>query len=542
MGLLTRLWNLIRQLVGLVLPLFSSARDFAALGPTARAVLHLLLVAAVLGLLYWLNYYFKIDVLVGYAPPPIPQFYLPLLFLIVYFLSWLGWWLWQLLWTEDEDASFPDIDAAWAEAVAELNAQGIDVRDAPLFLLLGRPGGGEAPLFQAAQLQFAVQQAPRRPDSPLHVWANADGIYVTCAGASLTGRFTDLLLGHGKSNSSVPLPDFVEGEFDPYKTLPPQGRLREVQTILAKAHAEGRRPDQLTPEEREEIRRLVSEDESWAPQAGAKPRTSLTKNHDEVEQYIARFTYLCRLISRDRRPFCPINGIMLLLPLPALTDDEEASQAASVLQYDLAAARKGLQMIFPIFTVVSDLESAPGFSEFLARFPGEQRFGRLGQRFPLMSELEGSALTAQVEALAYWVCRGLLGTHVYKLFQAETLTAPDAAAAVRGNAQLYQFMVHLRKASRNLARVLTRGLLAEPADTVRYGGCYLAGTGLDARSQGFIAGVFRRLKQCENAVSWSPEAIAEEAENQRWTQFGYIALGLFVLAIVGAGAARLFLY
>src|SRR5437762_649603 len=82
-----------------------------------------------------------------------------------------------------------DFAAAWEEAVRALNAQGLDVRDAPLFLILGRPGGGEGPLFQAAQMSFVVQQAPKRPDAPLAVWAAPDGIYVTCADASLTGRF-----------------------------------------------------------------------------------------------------------------------------------------------------------------------------------------------------------------------------------------------------------------------------------------------------------------------------------------------------------------
>src|SRR5205085_10340970 len=79
---------------------------------------------------------------------------------------------------------------------------GIDLTAAPLFLVLGRPAGGEAALFQAAQLQLAVKMAPPRGDAPLHVFANRDGIYVTCAGASLLGRQSLLFVGVGSGPES----------------------------------------------------------------------------------------------------------------------------------------------------------------------------------------------------------------------------------------------------------------------------------------------------------------------------------------------------
>ena len=57
-----------------------------------------------------------------------------------------------------------------------------------------------------------------------------------------------------------------------------------------------------------------------APRVG-KRRPLLLKNTDEVELLSSRLKYLCRLIVRDRQPYCPANGILLLIPLAA-TDSE----------------------------------------------------------------------------------------------------------------------------------------------------------------------------------------------------------------------------
>jgi hypothetical protein len=54
-----------------------------------------------------------------------------------------------------------------------------------------------------------------------------------------------------------------------------------------------------------------------------------------------------------------------------------------------------------------------------------------------------------------------------------------------------------------------------------------------------VAGVFRRLKQCEDVVSWTPEAFAEEEHARRWTQYGYVALAVFVGVIAVAAVVRM---
>ncbi len=211
------------------------------------------------------------------------NFWLSILFLLVYALFWLAYWLLKLLGPEEQVSEFPDIDRAWEEAVASLRDKGIALADAPLFLVLGRPIAGEAPLFDAAQFKFAVVGEPKR-DAPLHVYAHRDGIYVTCTGASLLGELSRIVAGEsGDDDGRAPAPsaDGADEEDDAqFKTLAPKGRLKNVQNILAAAREEGRGPDQLSESERAEIRGLVSEEEAAHKKAKARP--SLIKNPGRV--------------------------------------------------------------------------------------------------------------------------------------------------------------------------------------------------------------------------------------------------------------------
>ena len=68
-----------------------------------------------------------------------------------------------------------------------------------------------------------------------------------------------------------------------------------------------------------------------------------------------------------------------------------------------------------------------------------------------------------------------------------------------------------------------------------FGGIYLAATGRDGKQQAFVEGVFQRVIESQNAVSWSPEALAEDARRSRLAVVGYAAVAVLAVAAVGAG-------
>jgi hypothetical protein len=530
MGSFAQLWDLLRQALGLVLPLFARSQDYRGLAPAVRWVVHAVLVVLVLAALGAVNVWGRLDGVLGRgAPAWLKQTWLPCLFLLVYALSWLGWCLWRLAWPEQEASDFPDIDGAWDEALATLYHAGIDPTAVPLFLLLGRPAAGEATLFGASQLQFTVPGAPDHPEAPLHVYACPEGIFVTCPGASLLGRQADLFAAapdeDGRRGETVS--DTLDDADDRYKTVDVSESLKEVQAILRRARDQGRG---LTEEERHQVRRLRGLNAA-AGASSAGPRTPLLNDPAEIELFAARFKYLCGLLVRDRRPYCPVNGILMLLPLAAADGEDVAEHVAALCQLDLAAGREVLQLHCPVFGLLCDLEAAPGFVAFLERFPAEQRQRRLGQRFPLVPDLPAEEVPPVLERLVRWVCQDLFAIWVYRLFRAETPEQPDAAAAVHGNALLYQLLRHMHALDRPLAGIVARGLGVPHHGLSLFGGCYMAGTGAGPGQQGFVAGVFRRLIESQNYVSWTEEGLAEEADYERWTRRGYLALGMLALAV-----------
>jgi hypothetical protein len=539
-GFFTAIWSGLVSLGGLLMPLGHRAGS-AIRSPAVRWALHLLAVALVLLLLYLLNERLGIYRLIPTAFRLVAHVWLPVLFLLVYALGWLGWWLWRLLTAEEEASYYPDIDAAWDAAVHSLATHRLGVADLPLFLVLGRPEGpegldrfekarvGEEALFnQAAQLNLIVKQAPAGAQAPLHVYAGRDALYVTCAGASLLGRQAALLAGDVEAPASVDMagqPNLGESPAD--ATLRPGSAPVQVQKIVDMVRdiaKEGREP---TEEERREIRRLERLD---------RPRPSLMKDNAAVADLTARLRHLCRLIVRDRRPYCPVNGVLVLVPLAATDSDADAQGTAETLAGDLQTVRATFKADCPLFAMVCDLESLPGFREFIGRQGGEDRKRRVGQRFAMGTDLRGEPLTEAVAGAVEWLCNDVLRDWVYRLFKVESPGRDDQTTAVAANARLYQMLGELRDREARLARVLTRGLVGGWDGAPRFGGCYLGATGAEAGEQAFVAGVFRRLTDGQNSVAWTPEARAEDARYRRLVSVGYsvlAGLGVLVLAVAG---------
>ncbi len=523
-----RVTALIGRIWALIFPSFGKARtSLEGWGRGLRWTIRIVVLAGILVGLWWINVRFDLSPQILAPTKRLRDFFLPILGLLLYILLWLAWWLWRLLGPEEATLDFADIDDAWKEALRALKQTAMDVSDAPLFLVLGRPAGSEEALFSAAQLGLLVKQAPSRAEAPLHVYASRDAIYLTCAGASLLGKQAAILAGDVDPALDGPpaggLGAGAVGE-DIFKTLQPKGRLQDVQAVLARAREQGRSPDQLTEQEKQEIHQLIAQEEVEHKQA--RPRPQFLKNAEETARLTARLKHLCQLVARDRHPYCPINGVLLLVPFAASDTKEDADQTGTICQLDLATIRRGLQVHCPLFAMVCDLEKAPGFRDFTERFPADQRQRRVGLRLPLAPDLaQGESLPDLIDRSVHWICNSLFPSWIYKLFRVETASREDYAGTVKGNSQLYRLLSQVRERQKRLSSILVRGLVPEQGGPLLLGGCYLAGTGKDpVREQAFIPGIFRRLIENQNYVSWTEEALAEETNYQQWTRYGYVGI------------------
>jgi len=512
-GILRRLKLLYGRVIyglSLLLP-FVKSSEFK-LGPTARWVVRVVLLVLLAVVLFSLNRYVS-DWVTG--PAIVRHYFLPLNFLLVIGLIWAGWWIWVLLRTEPEASHFPAIDEAWAAGMGALAQAGIRLGDLPLFLVLGRPQGPEEQLFAAAQLSLVVKQTPADKLAPLHVYASRDAIFVTCAGASLLGKHAANIAlegieeqgqGGGEADGEVPEAD---------RTIRPTGKEKKVIKKLAQLIG---RP--MNVAERRAARRDLG-----------LPMPELRKNPAEITDLLARLAHLGRLIVRDRQPECPINGVMMLIPIGGTDTEHDAQQTAEMCARDLATVRRVLHLQCPVLVLACDLETVPGFRDFIERVSPKERQARLGQRFPLASpDLVGEELQDQIDKSIHFLCNSYLRDWVYRLFQVDMADGKDTVAT---NTGLYLFLDEMRGRKKNLSRILVQGLVKDAPVPLLFAGCYLAGTGNDkALEQAFVAGVFKRLEQNQSFVAWTDQALTDDRKYHWQANLGYAIVGVLVLILL----------
>lgn len=496
-----------------------------------RYALHALVIILIAVGLWWLNGYLDLDKVLRSPWPVLHHYWLPILFVLGYALYWLGRWLWVLLGPDKSPSEFPDIDDAWDEATTALRGIGININQAPLFLVLGRPGASSKQLFDAAQMIFQVRHIPRRNEAPLHVTASTEGIFVTCEGASLLGRQVEMLLENARADTNgQPADEDANGEMPDAPVFQIEG------APPLKTPAE---PEPVGDTETAGAPVMVLADEATSQALRLrKHRVPLLKQTAEVDRLTARLQHLCRLIVAARQPYCPVNGILVALPLAATNSVEEASQTGVVIQHDLSTARAILQVHCPVEVVLADMETVPGFCEMLEFFPeAKQRQFVLGQPFPLVPDVEKAEIPKMIDRGVRWLFETLFPSNIYKLLHVEVpAKGEERNGVLRDNGRLYTLLVQMGERHKRLNHILTRGLTPPDEGHLLFGGVFLAATGPDAaREQAFVHGVFRQLIESQNYVTWTKDALEEEAAFRRWARMGYLVILLIIIAAVTIG-------
>jgi hypothetical protein len=533
MGLLTRISGFFSYLLGLLFPVFATVREVRNLGPKLFWLLHVVLVAVALVLLYLANQRLELARYLEGRIPAIKDFWLPLVFLFVYAIQWLVRVILRLLSAGEDGSDWPDIDEAWNEATYELRRARIDWANVPVFLVLGRPQGGEDMLFRAGQPKLPLKNLSRA-QAPLQVFACPDAIFLTVPGASLMALQSLNLAGKLDLAGGSPAVD-EEGKTigggDIFQTMAPTGQAAEALEIIQEARQRGR-----------EVGRLTEEEKHLLKIRSKKKHASLLRDRELVERAESRLRHVCRLLVRERRPFCPINGVLLLLPIAAVDTDDDAQQTALVAKKELDLLRARLQMNAPVLTMICDIDTLPGFEEFINRFPDDQRQRRVGQRFPVAFAATEQEAQAKLEEAVSFVCQYTLPTWVFKLFSCEGGTSGvTLEQSVAGNTKLFRLMSYLRLRSKRLGQLVRTAVVSDRGEPLRFAGCYLAGTGNSTATQAFIPGVFHRMIEEQDNVSWTNEALREDANYHRLTNLGYLFL-LAVTAAVGLIAAYEFIW
>jgi hypothetical protein len=520
----------LRWIGGLFAPMFVRP----SLSPGLLWTLHLILIAGVCVGLYFLERQFELRQHIR-GPAWFADYWMSIVFLIVYFLAWQAWWLWKLFQPGDAISPFPDIDDAWSGVMDALGKAGIGIADTAVYVVIGQPRSGEASLFQMLPRGLTINGGTSAA-APVRVFANRDAIYLTCPGVTLLNRAgTDGGGGERAPDSYAPQSVAMDASIGMEKSIGMSAEgggaaIQQVQRIIRTAQ-EQRRP--LTEQEKNLIRQLSGDGGFTPERPGAVPgRGSVLQDHNTVERQTARMHYFCSLIAQTRWPLCPINGAVILVSIADAERDEAAQQMGLVAQKDLANMVDALRLKFPVYALVCDLDTLPGADTFLQRFAADRRQQRLGKSFPLNPDLKPSAVPDAVETNVSWIFSSLLPYWCYKLFRLETPNVESQNEASQANGALTQFLVTVRDRSPKVARLVSRAVTPRADEVPSIGGCYLTAPEPGGSEALFAQEFFKKVESTQGFVAWTDEAYALDAGYRSSTKTGYMALGVIAAAVI----------
>ncbi len=472
-----------------------------------------------------LNVWSGLDQFVALSSWVLRVLWLPLVLLLILIILGVIWGLWRLAAEQRRASQFPDIDWAWEEATLGLRKAGISLDRAPLILVLGEPANGINALFQASRMSFMVSDLPRRPNAPVRIYATRDAIFVTCPESSVLAR----LASEMAVSSAVPTTAAGGAEGgSPGDSASPASVESPVSGGLPPS---AERPD---PAATAPSTQVLDQPE---PGAGATTphRPGVLSRTAEVETLKERLRHLCGLIVRDRRPFCPVNGMLALIPYTATDDDSLARQAGIACHLDVSTVRTALGVSCPLFALLCNMEEAQCFDRLIRAYISNPRYGLMGRSFPLVPDLDIPERVQMIATGMEWICQSLIAPMVYRLFELESANNDGDPRTVESNAGLIRFLSNTHERWRRLGRILGRVISLDPGGDLMLGGGYLAATGQTESQQGFVAGVIRTILEHQNFVSWTTESLRQDRVNSRRATL--CNLGFFGVTVFAAVVA-----
>jgi len=483
-------------------------------------VLHVMAVVAVLVGLTFLTPAWGLDRLRQSRLPGLYAVWLPLLFLMLYALCWLCWWAVRQLGPDHLTGEYPDLERAWASARQALDAQGIDLRATPLFLVLGQPAGGIDLFFSASRWPFQVRFRSGEPEPLVALCANREAAFLACPAESLLAT-----LALSPTAGEVSAQEVAVAEPGAVAEL---GRAEAVAAVGVLEEAP------CTPQAC-----LLCEGEAAEPCA---PRATPIRDRRLVEQLSARLRYLCRLVAYDRQPYVPINGVLALFPLSATDSPEWMRNAAAACRADLQAVRETAGLECPHLALLCDMQRVPGFAELLAAFPDRPtQQWVLGRTFPLVPDIAPERWPGMIEQGVRWLSDSQWPATIYPILRTDTADRQAEGLVLESNQRCFRLLEEGRRRLQLVPELLVRSFQVSPPARPLFAGFALAGTGVDGhQEQGFVAGVLRWMVEAQDHVAWTSEALRDEATCRFWTRLGFYGLAAFLclLGVLSVGLMR----
>ncbi|MCA9262467.1 MAG: hypothetical protein KDA60_01415 [Planctomycetales bacterium] len=448
------------------------------------------------------------------------------------------------LWLQGEASRFPDVDQAWHAGLHALHEAGISLDETPLYVVTGSNSEmQERTIMNAHASPLSVVGVPKGP-APLHWYGNTESVYLFCSDTCWLSALNRLRLVREEEAAELALD--APGPAIPAGPMPAPTLSR-----VASAPRPNPAPTKLAPAPAGEIRGTMMLDQFVAEDAGptlggsangnlagaGRGTIMLTDPHTDVEDQTEVETYVespqpivsdrqpvvlptrdsavrlqrlqavCQRLKNVRRPLCPVNGILTLLPFELIhATADETEEIERALQNDLGLIQTELQLRAPVTALVVGLEKEAGFRELVRRVGRDKS---ATQRFGGRFDYRASAVQENLKSFSAHVC-GAFEDWAYTLFRSkDALSRP-------GNTRLYGLLCKVRCILKHkLGRILTNGMGFDPQRSSHdephlFSGCYFAATGRSQDRQAFVRGVLEKLQSEQEQIEWTDAAWAQE--------------------------------
>ena len=438
-------------------------------------------------------------------------------------------------WLSDDRAD-RSIRSIWSAGLQELRHHGLPLDGLPIHLILGAGTGDEADRLIRSSGVYRFVQQPRGTAeftfsaNPTRLCLNAGGVgRLALARSALADEI----------NRWSPDDDSRLLELLPAASTESQGSCPDADGLLLTLQKLGLEPtdgseDEPAAEDDWQSgggggTALKSPPQAPAARAVAQPITLLKDPLEarpapqwslaEAAAADRKLIQLASLIRAGRRPLCPVNRILVVVPAALLlSGSPRIADLQRALRRDLEILKETLQVNAPVTVLISGLESHPGFSELIRR-AGPQ----VVQQQTLGQAVEVGSITnpAQMESLAINAC-GQVEDAIYALLR------KDSSLSSPGNLALYRLLCDVRTGIRQSLRDLLVGTFAAekagnsaPGQSVA--GCYFCASGTSPQQTGFVEPVLRLQDRAQEELEWFPSALERDALHRLLSRAGWLA-------------------
>ena len=438
--------------VAAVAPVVATGRADCVWKRRSAVAIHIAFISLVLIGLVSTQVYFQLEAYVRSSLPFVRGLWLPIIGILGYATAWSAWFVARTLRQTDDRPLFDSVATALRDGLDRFTRAGIDPRQTPIYLVLGAPAGGIREFFASSHVELAVVPSAEEAGESVQVCGNRDAIYICCRDSSLTGHYAGKSAGslrkaaaerravQQRSNNpklsmnAVPAWRSGIGNSSTLTTAPSnppayqatihsgsadqlRGSASAVATLtpLASPTKFAISTDPTVQRIEQTLGQIESMTADQTPEQTCKTASILQPRQEcpqeirldacDAEQLTVRLETICRQLVTLREPFCPINGVIALIPLPACDSVEASDHVGMRLERDLKTISDSSCTQLSMQVVYCDLDLCEGSQPFLDRFPENQRHRRLGVILPAVPESETGAVASSLENAAQWICK-----------------------------------------------------------------------------------------------------------------------------------------